>query len=911
MKRFFYFIAAICAASLFSAMPVVAQEEASRFVSENFSPTTTYYVAETGADAVGNGTATKPFKTIKYAIENTPVAGGHAIVVKSGTYTGGYITTKFESPVLVKAEVPYKAILKNSASHRAAYLDRAENIIISGFEITGNKSYPLGNGSTSAYVFQIDMCKNIVLENNILHDSYNNDILKLNNRSQSCVVRGNIFYNQNDYGGDEHIDANVLYDAIIEDNIFFNDYAASGRSCANKSQPFVLVKSSGLQSSGKPEDASRNISIARNVFLNWWGATDQSFLLLGEDGQNFFEVSNVMVENNLFIHNETKTAAPKVNRMSGTWSIKGVKDITFRSNTVTGFIQHSWDTKNATSDGFGYALRVGHESQNLNNENITIVNNIFSDPTGNMGEISGGNSQYLVNGKIDNNLFFNTGNAIRDNAAHGFTISLDQHAIIADPEIEKNLSGVTTPVWSASTNKIGGQSTSIEEARLALVAKYATPQSATSPLIGKADKTNLPERDITYNLRSSDIGAYEFSTPPKTTDTISAQEVVEKIKVGWNLGNTLDACDYKKVGIDAVDNSAVERYEKLWQNPVTTQEMIDVVKNAGFGAVRVPVTYYDHIDTNNVIDPKWLDRVEEVVNYVLNDDMYCIIDVHHDAGMYSGGSWIRADHEEFETNKENLELLWTQIANRFKNYDHNLIFEGINEIVDTNKDFSWTTGYQNTLTVYKLNQVFVDIVRSTGGNNADRLLMVTTFCGVTDQQKLELFTLPNDNVENKIILTVHDYAHTKADIDKVMNRLNNYAVQRNIPVIIGEFGTTSNDLGSEENRAEIAGYYVSQAKKLGITCFWWDDGGNYQLLNRNTLSWRFNLILKALIDGSESEVVDIKTIDISSLSLDNAKVEIYNTLGIRLARATEPGIYLIKVTTDAGQRIVKIRVNKF
>lgn len=334
------------------------------------------------------------------------------------------------------------------------------------------------------------------------------------------------------------------------------------------------------------------------------------------------------------------------------------------------------------------------------------------------------------------------------------------------------------------------------------------------------------------------------------SNILTAHEMVEKMTLGWNLGNTLDSCDYKRIGVGTPE--AVVRYEKLWTNPVTTEEMIQVVADSGINVIRIPVTYYDHIDDNGVIDSLWLDRVEEVVNYVLDAGLYCIIDVHHDSGLYTGGSWIRADNNDIEKNQDNVELLWTQIADRFKDYGYELMFEGLNEVVNTDKNYDWVTGYRDTLSVMKLNQTFVDTVRKAGGKNADRVLIVTTFGGITDSQKLETFTLPinplTEEDDDKVILAVHDYARTTTSIDNLMNRLNTYILERDIPVIINEFGTTPSQ-GTEEERAEIAEYYVKKANETGIKCFWWDDGGSYILLNRNQLTWRFPLIIEALING--------------------------------------------------------------
>lgn len=330
-------------------------------------------------------------------------------------------------------------------------------------------------------------------------------------------------------------------------------------------------------------------------------------------------------------------------------------------------------------------------------------------------------------------------------------------------------------------------------------------------------------------------------------NTKTAAEAVKEMKIGWNLGNALDSCDYKKMYLG--EEKAIEYYETVWGNPITTKEMIDEVKKAGFESVRLPVTYYDHIKPDGVIDEKWFERVKEVVGYILGNDMYCILDVHHDTGLYENGSWIVTDADKYEENAQKLSDLWTQIAEQFKDYNYKLVFEGFNEIVDSKKNYDWVTGYENTINVNKLNQVFVDTVRKTGGNNEDRFLVVTTFGGITDDQKLSTFTMPKDTVEDKIILALHDYSYAENAVDSLFERINKYCTDKNIPVILDEFGTMAT-LTSQDERAKMANYYVSKAKDIGVTCFWWDNGNSneYMILNRKNLSWEYPEIKDALVN---------------------------------------------------------------
>lgn len=155
-------------------------------------------------------------------------------------------------------------------------------------------------------------------------------------------------------------------------------------------------------------------------------------------------------------------------------------------------------------------------------------------------------------------------------------------------------------------------------------------------------------------------------------------EIINNINAGWNLGNTLDS---NGDWITKYSAATPKDFETAWGNPQTTKHMIDSVKKAGFNAVRVPVTWSQHIDDSNgyKINSEWLARVKETVDYIIDNDMYCILNVHHDVG---GESWLKASDSNINANKEKFTALWTQIANAFADYDNRLMFEGFNEILD-------------------------------------------------------------------------------------------------------------------------------------------------------------------------------------------------------------------------------------
>lgn len=346
----------------------------------------------------------------------------------------------------------------------------------------------------------------------------------------------------------------------------------------------------------------------------------------------------------------------------------------------------------------------------------------------------------------------------------------------------------------------------------------------------------------------------ENSTPetpdvPKEWHELSQTEITAAMGMGWNLGNQLEAL---RNGIP---------YETGWGNPVITEDLLKLVKEQGFSTVRVPVSYLSHIGSgpDYTVEKEWLDRVQEVVDYVIDNDMFAIVNMHGD-GYYSiDGAWLLCaedDGKQVEI-KAKYEAVWTQIADRFKNYDEHLIFESMNE------EFDGTYGQPNPdayANINAYNQVFVDAVRKTGSNNTKRWLLMpgwNTTVQYTDPKFG--FEIPEDTLceadGKRLMISVHYYdpynftinedesrlktqwgkyavenaekSSGETHINGIMKKLNDNFVSQGYPVVIGELGVQDKSYIADyfpEFRRYWTEYVVSAAKQQGCIPVYWDNG---------------------------------------------------------------------------------------
>lgn len=376
----------------------------------------------------------------------------------------------------------------------------------------------------------------------------------------------------------------------------------------------------------------------------------------------------------------------------------------------------------------------------------------------------------------------------------------------------------------------------------------------------------------------STVGCTDNSASSVTTETtaeikatnivgeirdITSMELVKEMGIGWNLGDTLDVCAADRDGDGIVNETADIVDETLWGNPKATKELFESLAADGIKSVRIPITWRDHLDENNIIDAEWMDRVQEVVDYAYSLGMYVIINVHHDGGDDAKfGAWVRNAKDDYDVFYARYSSIWNQICDRFKDYSDLLVFESMNEVGfdSLQKEDAYTL-------LNKINQDFVDLVRESGGNNEKRHLLIAGYWTDVERTCDNAFVMPTDT-ENRCIISVHyytpwDFCTTNIknewgsfievqQMERLIGSMNKTFVENGIPVIIGEYAASGNDMAS-------CVFFIEKLVKLcndyGMATFYWDNGGQ---VNRNTYEWRTPAFLEAMkraTSGEQYEVV--------------------------------------------------------
>jgi endoglucanase len=353
--------------------------------------------------------------------------------------------------------------------------------------------------------------------------------------------------------------------------------------------------------------------------------------------------------------------------------------------------------------------------------------------------------------------------------------------------------------------------------------------------------TKLPIAILSIVLSLAPVGihAFEVSTPrkstvasslPKKTASLDAWTAAGLMTPGINIGNTFDC---------------VSGWETGWGSPLITKEYIQSLASLGFKTVRLPVAWDTYAD-NGRITPQQFKRIDEVVTWILDANMFCVLNIHWDGG------WIDSDWKErypdtYHTFSKEAEKkfrsYWDQIARHFADRNAKLIFEGFNEETSFDNEGSKEKAYA---TLTRVSQIFIDTVRKTGGKNAQRLLIVPGYSTDIDKTCQKEFQLPKDTVPGKLFISVHYYtpwpfiglkedaSYAKMQstwgsqddvkqLNELFDRLNDFSVRNNIPVFIGEFSLCSNKEKASSVRWTTAVFNAAMKRKMVPVL--WDTGG--------------------------------------------------------------------------------------
>ncbi|MET8042207.1 cellulase family glycosylhydrolase [Micromonospora sp. NPDC005215] len=393
-----------------------------------------------------------------------------------------------------------------------------------------------------------------------------------------------------------------------------------------------------------------------------------------------------------------------------------------------------------------------------------------------------------------------------------------------------------TQAWSATVTSSGDQVTAKNVSYNAAIATNATVNFGFngSWTGGNTAPTSFALNGVTCSGR---VGETPTPTPTPSDPPPAggdAMATVAAMQPGWNLGNTLDAIPD----------------ETAWGNPLVTQALLRQVKSQGYNSIRIPVTWSNHHGPapTYTIDAAWLGRVRQVVDLALAENLYVLVNLHHDSWQ-----WINGYPGDRTNVMNRYTALWTQIAATFRGHSSKLVFESINE-----PQFTGTSGdAQSDEVLRELNVAFVRLLRQSGGNNATRVLVLPTLNTNSNQAQLDALAATISQLgDRNIAATVHFYGYwpfsaniaggirydtnVEQDLLQSFDRVHAAFVARGIPVIVGEWGLLAYDYTRPGiiERGEVLKFFEAvgyQARIRNFTTMLWDAGS---FLNRNDLQWR-------------------------------------------------------------------------
>lgn len=406
-----------------------------------------------------------------------------------------------------------------------------------------------------------------------------------------------------------------------------------------------------------------------------------------------------------------------------------------------------------------------------------------------------------------------------------------------------------------------------------------TEDTSSADVETTTEETTSDAEEVTTTVEDVEV---KLESHVDEIEDISATDLTYDMQVGWNLGNSLDAYSNK------------EGNETAWGNPEVNLDLIKAVADAGFKCVRIPVTYMGQCGDapDYTINEDWLNRVQEVVDMVTGCGMYAIINIHHDGNNdTNGGAWLDITQPDQTEIQERFKKMWEQISTKFADYDEYLVFESMNEIHDgTYQEPTGDTAQTYYDNINALNQIFVDTVRASGGNNELRCLLVPgwntnidyTVNGFNDGATT--FDLPEDTATDKLMVSVHyydpyDYCLKEAlyvtgwglgadrsakwgnedYVNQQFQLLEDTFVSQGVPVIIGEFGAVKKV--DEDSRRYYLEYVTKSAKEHGLLPVYWDNGwdGDYgfSLFDRTTGEQQHPDLIEAIVRAGKDQDYEI------------------------------------------------------
>ncbi len=406
----------------------------------------------------------------------------------------------------------------------------------------------------------------------------------------------------------------------------------------------------------------------------------------------------------------------------------------------------------------------------------------------------------------------------------------------------------------------------------------------TQTKVTSAAEVSTTEVTVEETTQAASSAPDTATADDTSSSELTALELTKLMGNGINLGNTMEAYGHTSIGV----KSDPTVYEQLWGQPVTTQEMIQGMKDAGFDSLRVPVAWTNMMDFENgdyTINEAYLARVGEIIDYAHNADMYVVVNDHWDGGWW--GMFGSAKQETRDKAMEMYKSMWTQIATYYADHGDYLIFESANEelgnrLNDHDASYNADSGNLTVDECYTIantiNQTFVDVIRSCGGNNDDRFLLIAGFDTNITNTCDDRYQMPTDTVPNKLILSVHYYDPsgycigeavpnwgTKVQYEEMnasLAKLTKFT-DAGYGVIIGEYGVLLETGTMKENTYDYYVNFLSNCDYYNICPMLWDCNNLY---NRNTCKMIDDQIAKLYLDHRYSAQKDISDADLQASS---------------------------------------------